>query len=102
VHTFSAIRRWVFGFLVGGAVTTLPWLVSRLDYEVLWPVNFVMIPGGVVALILSGGNVQTYSLPVLVTANVILYATATYLVLRARGSQTRNESARLTLKEPHD
>lgn len=71
--------------MVGGAVTTLRWLASKLDYEALWPVNFVMIPGGIVALILSGGNVHTYSLTVLITANVILYATATYLVLRARG-----------------
>src|SRR5678816_2425739 len=43
-----------------------------------------MIPGGIVALILSGGDVHAYSLTVLITANVILYATATYLVEKGR------------------
>ena len=63
----------------------MPWLVSKLGYEALAPVNFVMLPGGIVALILNGGNVHTYSLTIVVAANVILYAVGTYLVLRARG-----------------
>ena len=85
VHIVPVIKSWFFGFLVGAAITTLPWLVSKLDYEALWPVNFVMLPGLTVAVILSGGNVHNYSLIVSIAANVILYAAATYLVLRARG-----------------
>ena len=83
--TIPTIRRWIFGFLAGGAITALPWIVSKLGYEALWPVNFVMLPGGIVALILNGGNVHTYSLKVVIAANVILYSAGTYLVLRARG-----------------
>lgn len=78
------LRRWLISFAVGGAITSLPWLVSKLDVDWLWPINFAWLLGSVVALIFSAGNVHTYSLPVLLIANVVLIATITYFVLRSR------------------
>ncbi len=84
MHRNKTIGRLLVGFVVGGAITSLPWLVSKLDIEALWPVNFVMLPGSVVALVFSAGNVHTYNLTVMLVANVILYAAGTYFALRSR------------------
>jgi hypothetical protein len=81
--TTTAIRRWFIGLLVGSAITSLPWLVSKLDFEALWPINLVMIPGILVAIV-SAGNVHTYNELVLLIANTAFYAAGTYLVLRLR------------------
>jgi hypothetical protein len=58
--------------------------VSRLNIEQLWPINFLLAPAGIVALILSG-NVHIYSLIVTIVANVALLAAAAYLVMKALG-----------------
>jgi hypothetical protein len=78
------LRRWLFGFAVGGAVTSLPWLATKSGIASFSTVDIVMLPGAVVALAFNG-NVHDYSLAVLVVANVILYAIGTYFVLKFRG-----------------
>jgi len=65
-------------------VTALPWLVSKLDIEWLWPIDFLELPGGMVAIILSGGNIHNYNLTVLLAANVVLYAGLIYKLLSVR------------------
>ena len=51
------------------------------------------IPGGIVALIVSRGNVHDYSRVVLIVANVVCYSCTAYFVLtcRARRQQNRPE-----------
>jgi hypothetical protein len=80
----ATIQRWCIGFLVGSTISSLPWLVSQLDIEWLWPVNLVMIPGTVIAIASAGGNVHTYNEVVLLAANVMVYTVGTYLVLKHR------------------
>jgi hypothetical protein len=77
----SASKRLAIGLLVGTAITAVPWLVSKLDYEGLWPINFLLLPGTIVGMIGSGGNVHLISLYVLNTSNVIAYALLTYWLL---------------------
>jgi hypothetical protein len=55
----TAIQRWLFGFVVGTAITSIPFLAGMLNSDALWLVNMVMLPGGLVALLLSAGNVHT-------------------------------------------
>ena len=84
VHNWFAIAlRLSVAFLVGGGITSLPWLASKINAEVLWPVALLWMPGTIVALVLSG-NVHDYSMTVLVAANVIFYASVTYLFLRMK------------------
>ena len=71
------------GLIVGGAVTSLPWLVSKMNIEALWPVNLLLTPGTVVAVVLSG-NVHDYSMTLVLAVNVAIYALLTYVFLRAR------------------
>jgi hypothetical protein len=49
--------------IIGSAITTLPWLVSRANIDGLWGVDVVLIPGMIVGLVISR-NVHDYSLPV--------------------------------------
>lgn len=76
-------RQVALGIVVGGAVTSLPWLVSKLNYEGLWPLNFLWFPGLIAAVALSG-NVHTYSFTMALAVSLIFYASLTYLILRAR------------------
>ena len=80
----SIIKRLVLGLLVGAVVTVLPWLVSKLNDEELWPINILLIPGVIVAVIADGGNVHTYSPTLLNAANTVLYAMFTYKLLSLR------------------
>jgi hypothetical protein len=73
------IKYVVWGLLIGCTATSVPWLVSRLSYEWLWPVAFLLTPGALVALLLSG-NVHTVSYPVLLSANVVVYALLTFVI----------------------
>jgi len=74
-----------FGLIVGGAVTSLPWLASQLNRDDFWPVNLFLAPGMVVCLVMSAGNVHDYSLAVVLIANIFLYAVATFLALKMLG-----------------
>jgi hypothetical protein len=74
------IERLTVGLLVGGAATSIPWLLR--NHEALWPANFLTAPGMVVAVLLAGGNIHNYSLNIALVANVGLYASATYFFLR--------------------
>ena len=72
------VRRLVLGLLVGCAITAVPLAVGRLNYEALWPVNVLWLPGTMVAGALSGGNIHTYSFTVLIVVNVIFYTLMGY------------------------
>jgi hypothetical protein len=74
------IRRLILGLLIGSAITAVPLAVGRLGYEVLWPVNVLWLPGAIVAVLLSGGNIHTYSFTVLIVANVSSYTLIGYLL----------------------
>lgn len=84
------IRRIALGLLVGGVITSVPWLVNKLDIEALSLVNSLDMPGAIVAIVLSGGNIHTYSLPVLLSANVLCYALAVFVWLRRKSKPRPN------------
>jgi hypothetical protein len=92
VRNWSPIIRLILGLLVGAAVTSLPWLVSRLGIESLWPINILHMPGTIVALIFSGWNVHTYDFSLLLAANVVFYTGLTYALLSIR--EKRKQSNR--------
>jgi hypothetical protein len=73
-------RYVVVGLVVGCAITALPWLAR--NHETLWPINFLELPGAIVAVLLAGGNIHNYSFTVLLLANIVFYAGITYLCLR--------------------
>ena len=79
-------RRLSWGLIVGGAVTSLPWLVSKTNIEPLWPVNLLLAPGTGVALLLSG-NAHDYNMTLVLAVNVAFYALLTYSLLRKRGDR---------------
>jgi hypothetical protein len=45
----------------------------------------MLAPGFIVGLVLSEGSVHTYSLIIVLMANVVLYAAATFFALKALG-----------------
>jgi hypothetical protein len=79
-------RQGGLGIIVGGAVTSVPWLVSKLDNEALWPVNLLDAPGLLASFALSG-NVHNFSITFALVVNVLFYASLTYLFLRTRGKK---------------
>jgi len=87
-NSMRRARLLILGVIVGCAITSLPWLVSKLNYEALWPINFLDLPDGIVAVLLSG-NVHTYSLSVLLVGNVGFYACLTYLSFRNKAELDR-------------
>jgi hypothetical protein len=76
-------RQVALGIIVGCAITSVPWLASKLNYEGFWPFNFLWFPGLIAAVALSG-NVHTYSFTMALAVNVTFYASLTYLLLRIR------------------
>jgi len=84
------VKRIVLGLSVGAVITSVPWLVNKLDYEALWPVNMLDTPGFIVALVFSGGNVHTYSMPLVISANVLSYALAVFVWLRPKSKPNSN------------
>ncbi len=78
------------GLLIGATVSCLPWLVGKLDVEALWPVNALWLPGIVVALVFSGGNVHTYDFTLSIVANIALYMGFIYLLLSLREKRKRS------------
>jgi hypothetical protein len=78
------MKRLIVGLIAGCAITSLPWLAR--NHEGLRIINFVDLPGGIVAVLFSGGNIHNYSLTVLLVANVAFYAWVTYLCLRPKKS----------------
>lgn len=76
-------RQLALGIIVGCAVSSVPWLVSKLNYERLWPLNFLDLPGLIASVALSG-NVHTYSMTLALVINATFYASLTYLFLRTR------------------
>ena len=84
------LKRIALGLLVGCVITSVPWLANKFDNEALWPVNFLETPGMIVALIFGGGNVHTYSLPLLLSANVLCYALAVFVWLRPKSKPNPN------------
>jgi hypothetical protein len=38
-------RQLAVGIIVGCVVSSVPWLASKLNYERLWPLNFLDLPG---------------------------------------------------------
>jgi len=86
----STIKRLGWGLLVGASVTSLPWLVSKLNVEALWPITFLQTPGTVVALIFSGWNVHTYDPSLLYAANIVFYTGLIYVLLSMREKWKRS------------
>jgi len=78
------------GLLAGAAITSLPWLINKLDNDALLPINFLLAPGGIVAVIFGGGNIHAFSLKVLFAANVIIYAALVYMILSMRQKRRRS------------
>jgi hypothetical protein len=76
------MRRLIVGIIAGFAITSLPWLAR--NHESLRFINFLDLPGGIIAVLLAGGNVHNYSLAVLLAANVGFYASVKYLCRRPR------------------
>jgi len=85
----SRLLAAVVALLLGCAITALPFAVSRLNYEGLWLINFVEMPGGIAAVLLSGGNIHTYSFTVMVVANASFYWLVLYLLLRAKKASSQ-------------
>jgi hypothetical protein len=84
------LKRIALGLLVGGMITSVPWLVNKLDIEALSLVNSLDMPGAIVAIVFSGGNIHTYSLPVLLSANVLCYALAVFFWFRPKKKPSPN------------
>jgi hypothetical protein len=76
------MTRLIVGIMAGCAITSLPWLAR--NHESLRFLNFVDLPGGIIAVLLAGGNIHNYSLTVLLVANVGFYTAITHLCLRPR------------------
>jgi hypothetical protein len=76
------LKYMVMGLLAGCVITSLPWLAR--NHEGLWPINFLDLPGAIVAVLLARGNVHNYNFTVLLVTNVGFYAGVTYLCLRPR------------------
>jgi hypothetical protein len=72
--------------IIGSAITTLPWLVSRANIDGLWGVDVVLLPGMIVGLVISR-NVHDYSLPVVLIVSAAFYTWLAYLLLRRRASR---------------
>jgi hypothetical protein len=72
--------------IIGSAITTLPWLVSRANIDGLWGVDVVLMPGMIVGLVVSH-NVHDYSLPVVLIVSAAFYTWLVYLLLRRRASR---------------
>ena len=77
-------RRLSLALFFGVLAASLPWLVSRIGYETLWPINFLMIPGTAIALLISG-NVHDYSINVVFVVNTLFYGVVSFLLLRVCG-----------------
>ena len=82
------LRHMVISLITGGSITSLPWLAR--NHEELWPINLLDLPGGIVAVMLAGGNIHTYSLTVLLVGNVAFYAGVVYFCLRPKRPGIRN------------
>ncbi len=76
-------RQVALGIIVGCAVTSVPWLVSKLNNDKFWPFNFLWLPG-LTAAIALGGNMHTYNFTLALSVNVIFYASLVFLLLRIR------------------
>jgi hypothetical protein len=77
----GALGRVACAAIIGSAITSLPWLVSKADVDWLWGVDLLLMPGMVVGLAISR-NVHTYSLPVVLVASGVSYSWLAYLLLR--------------------
>ena len=80
-HRWLGIRCFSLALFIGGAVTVVPWLMR--NFEALWPINLLLAPGAIVAVLISG-NVHDYSQLVLYAVSLAFYSFFTYILLRAR------------------
>jgi hypothetical protein len=73
------LRRLGFGLLTGMAITSLPFLVM-MKHKELWKMNYLLAPGGIVAIIL--GFMTHYCencyVATLLTVNVLIYGALVY------------------------
>src|SRR5882724_5050301 len=85
------VKRSVVSLLLGSGFALLPVLFET--FPVLLPSSpfgqtiqqafgFLSLPGLIVAVVLAGGSVHTYSLPVVIVMNVLVYSLIVYIVLR--------------------
>ena len=81
MKSWVAIKRFGCALFIGGAITLLPWLMR--NFEALWPINFLLAPGAIVALLISG-NVHIYSQLILYAVNLAFFSFVTYVLLQAR------------------
>gem|GEM_PF-5891439 len=83
------LTRLIIGVIVGVIITSLPWLAR--NHEALSPISSILLmPGAIVAILLSGGSIHDYSETILLTANAGFYAWITYLFLRPRRQKISN------------
>lgn len=69
------IKRLSISVAAGAAITSLPWLLSRVD--ALWPTFFLTYPGAFVAWEISG-DIHNYNHAILVVANIAFYSLFVY------------------------
>ena len=85
MKSWLRIERFGFALFIGGAITLLPWLMR--NFEALWPINFLLVPGAIVALLISG-NVDDYSQLILYAVNLAFFSFFAYILLRVRHRKT--------------
>jgi hypothetical protein len=90
--SFQTVTRLCFALLVGFGFAFLPTLTRN------WPesgalsllgavIRSLLLPGVIVGMIVSAGNVHLMSQWILDASNVILYSGVSYLILRARAKR---------------
>ena len=76
----------VLSLTVGGAfalLPVLPVLLPSAPFDSVQPLfGFLSLPGLIVAVVLVGGRVHDYSLPVVIAVNVLVYSLTVYVGLR--------------------
>jgi hypothetical protein len=85
------LKRIALGLLVGCVITSVPWLVDRLDSESLSAVNLLVMPGIFVAMVVSR-NVHNIigGLPFIYAANVLCYALVIFTWWRPKTKPSPN------------
>src|SRR5262245_52160521 len=81
------LKRAIASFVVGALIASLPFVFERLvtqlpgDGYLQSGLGFLMLPGLILGVIVSGGNVHTYSLSIVEVSNFLFYGALTYVAL---------------------
>jgi uncharacterized protein (DUF2062 family) len=85
-------KRLGYGLVVGMAVASLPWLLTKLNIAVLLYLLLLDWPGNLIALALGGWNARPSTVFLAFSTNLAFYTAVTYRLL-AR-FETRSVSKR--------